>query len=406
MKRLALLVVLLIAGVVAAVAVAAGTATVNTYTYTVPGYTVGPQTYVQTVTVPTVTETVTVAGTTAPTTTTQPSTTTASSSPTFASETAYTQSRPAFTATNTINVSDATSLRNAVANLKAGDLVKATADFTVSGSGTSNVLTINKQLSAPAVIDLSGHVVKLAYSGTAEESAVALLNPVNVRIYGGDLSTGTGGACIAWFSGHDSLWWGFTAHNCGADGLRLFTGNTGYPYTGPVVNNDIEGDVSAFGQNRNWDNHNEKCTGLHGANVADGNFFPMTGNRIALNVHDSACEGAGISFGSNQSSNIPDRNTIILACSNLTFVSTIQTGGNCYQTWGYGNRNTDIKYLSATDLAGHPYFANGLYSGVSLASDSVDYGRALNVRQNSRYAGDRNWDTKGGTAFRDVAPLP
>src|SRR5690242_19518160 len=55
----------------------------------------------------------------------------------------YTRTRPAFTAARVVEVSDAKGFRSALANLQPGDLVKATADFTVDGE-----TVISKRLSA------------------------------------------------------------------------------------------------------------------------------------------------------------------------------------------------------------------------------------------------------------------
>jgi hypothetical protein len=326
---------------------------------------------------------------------------------------AYTQIRPAFTPTRTINVSDATSFKNAITNLKAGDLVKATGDFTLTNStATSNGFVFSNRLSAPAVIDLTGHNVRFIYSGANNQNAVWIRNVQNIRIYGGDLSTSdSGGACLNWTSSQNSTWWGWKAHDCGGNGLSMFSAKPGYSYAGPVSHNDVQGEAWKFDQHSAWDPHVEKCSGLHGANLADGNYYPFDNNRVALYAHDSACEGGGIEFGSSQPTNIPTSNTIYLKCVNLTFISTIQTGGNCYQTWGYGNTNTDIKYLEANNLTGHAYWAGGLYNKTGagatyLTTDTLEYGRSTNIRQNSLYVKDPNYDKRGGTVFKDVSPLP
>lgn len=372
-----------------------------------------------TYTVPTETVTTTVAGTTAPATTATPTTatTTASSSPTFASETAYTQTRPAFTVKRTVAVASAAALKTAIANLQAGDYVEASTPFTVSGGGSANALVISKRLTAPAVIDLSG--VKIVYTGTANYNAVWVVNVENVRIYGGDVSmsqpTVGGGACILWTASQHSMWWGFHAHGCGSSGMNVFTASPGYSYGGPVEYDDIEGEIDHFSLNGGlYDPHVEKCSGIQGANLADSNYFPFDHNRFALSVHDSACSGGGIEFGSAYSpatspaGPIPDSNTIILKCQNLSFVSTIQTGGNCYQPWGYGSTNTDLKYVEADDLAGYAYWPGGMYKRPSLllGTDTVEYGRASNTEQNPLYANHCTFNSESGTAFGDVQPVP
>lgn len=357
--------------------------------------------------------------TTTQATTTSGTTTTTSSGPTFASETAYAQNPPAFTPTRTILVSSASQLKSALTNLQPGDLVKASAPFTVSNGScsTCNGLVISNRLSAPAEINLTG--VTIEYTGTGQYNSIWIKNVQNVWLFGGNITmtqpTLGGGSCISWTGSQHSLWWGFDAHDCGSGGMGIFTAGPTYSFHGPVENNDIEGTIHHFSLNHGiYDNHQEKCTGLHGANLADNNWYAFDHNRIALNVYDSPCIGGGIEFGASKSPTtstpgpIPTQNTIILQCSDLTFVSTIQTGSNCYQTWGYGETYTDIKFLNASNLMGHAYWPGGMYQKPSplLATDTVEYGRAVNTDQNSRYARDCTFNKESGTVFQDVQPAP
>jgi hypothetical protein len=315
--------------------------------------------------------------------------------------TAYTQMPPPFTPRRTVDVTSGSPLLRAVASLRAGDLVKATADFTLNHhAATGHGLVISKRFSAPAVIDLTG--VKIVYSGGSNSAAVWVRNSQNIRIYGGDVSTSdTGGSCIDWYGSQHVLWWGFKAHDCGGTGIGITTAKSGYRYAGPVQYDDIQGEIWKMGQHRQWDHHQEKCSGLHGANLADHNDFAFANNRFALYVHDSNCEGSGIQFGTYAASPLPMNNTIYLRCAKLTFISTIQTGGNCYQTWGYGNRYTEIRYLQADDITGHAYWAHGLYHkpNTYLSTDVVKVGRTSNTRQNPRYEQDPDYDETGGTVF-------
>jgi hypothetical protein len=329
----------------------------------------------------------------------------------------YSQTRPAFTPKRTVSVSTASSLRRAIRHLQPGDLVKASASFTVTSS-TSDALVIANRLSAPAEIDLTG--VKIVYTGTANRSSVWVRNVLNVWIFGGDLSmsqpTLGGGPCLDWTGGQHSMWWGFYAHDCGSGGMTMFAAAPSYSYAGPVEYDDIQGEVGHFSLNDGkFDPHAERCSGLHGANLSDNNWFAFDHNRIALYVHDSACTGGGIELGSRNSPTtstpgpIPTQNTIYLKCVNLTFVSKSQTGGNCYQVWGYGATHEDIPYLEADNIAGHPYWAHGMYAAAgtsALSTDTVEYGRTTNVRTNPRYAKDPNWDKRDGTVFENVSPLP
>ena len=330
---------------------------------------------------------------------------------------AYTKTRPAFTPTRTVDVSSAGALKSAIANLRPGDLVKASTGFTVS-SGSTDPLIIANRLSAPAVIDLTN--VKIVYTGTGEYADAWIRNTQNVRIYGGDLSmaqpTGGGGSCIAWTGSQHTLWWGFKAHDCGSGGMEIFTAGPSYSYHGPVSHDDIQGEIGHFSLNHGrFDPHAEKCTGLHGANLSDNNWYPFDHNRIALYVHDSPCTGGGIEFGSAKSPTtsppgpIPTTNTIYLKCVNLTFVSTAQAGGNCYQAWGYGMLYTKIEYLEARNITGHAYWTGGLYSKstfgkTALATNTLDLGRASNTNLNPRYRTQAIWDETGGTVFRDLTP--
>ena len=111
----------------------------------------------------------------------------------------------------------ASALQSAISNLQPGDLVKATASFTVSNS-SSAALVIKNRLSAPAEIDLTG--VKIVYTGTQQVNAVWLNNASNLYIFGGDISTSdTGGVCLRVYGSQHVLWWGFNLHDCGAHRL-------------------------------------------------------------------------------------------------------------------------------------------------------------------------------------------
>ena len=322
---------------------------------------------------------------------------------------AYTHTRAPFTPRRTVDVSNAAQLKAAIAGLRAGDLVRTTGGFTVQSSSGPAVVIANR-LSGPAVIDLSGHEVKLVYSGGQNVPAVEVENPLDVRIYGGDVSSSdTGGVCIKWTGGQHDTWWGFKAHDCGTTGISVFTLPRGAQGSGPVEYDDIQGEVWKMGEHPAFDSHREKCTGLHGANLADDNAYPFDHNRFALDVHDSACSGGAIEFGTSRPTPIPDENTIILRARRLTYISTIQTGGNCFQTWGYGTRHTTIQFLECRDATGHAYWAGGMYAAAgssALSTDIVEFGRASNTDQNRRYRRQATWDGSAGTVFKDVRSAP
>jgi hypothetical protein len=309
----------------------------------------------------------------------------------------YTQTRPAFSPAREIDVASASELRNAVANLQPGDLVKATADFTVTSSSTGAALVISKQLAAPAVIDLSGHSVKFVYSGGQDYPAVWLKNSSNLRIYGGEASTAdTGGACIVDYGSQNVTWWGFTAHDCGGIGFAAAA------IGGPVDHNDFQGTIWKIGQHLAWDNHQEKGSGLHGANLFDQpTTLAFTNNRFAFDMHDIPT-GACVEFGNDQTAPASG-NVLYLRCVNASFVSTLQTGGNALQLWG--NTSTiglDIKYLEADNLQGYALFTH-VYPGQTCQGVTVEQGRASNTNQNPRYAGQSPWDTSHGIVYQHAS---
>jgi hypothetical protein len=313
----------------------------------------------------------------------------------------YTQTRPSFTPTRTVGVSSASQLQSAISNLQPGDLVKATGNFTVSNS-SFNALVIKKRLSAPAVIDFTGHTVKFVYSGDQNYNAVWINNAQNLYIYGGDLSTSdTGGTCLGVYGSQHVLWWGFTAHDCGANGFQA------QAIGGPVDHDDFQGTIWKVGQNLAWDPHTEKGTGLHGANLWDASQTnAFTNNRFAFYAHDIPV-GACVEFGNNQPASQATGNTLYLKCLRATNRAQRATGGNALQIWGDTNTlGLDVKYLEGTNLQGFGLRANGIYSGQTAKGVTVEYGRARQTNQNPRYAGQSPWDSNGNVVYKRVRPAP
>jgi hypothetical protein len=347
----------------------------------------GPPT-TTTTTVPTPTTTTT---TTATTTTTS---TTTSGGETYEQAISYTQTRPAFTPTRTVGVSSASQLQTAIANLQPGDLVQATASFTVSGE-----TVIRNRLNAPAELDLTG--VSFVYSGGSNTPAVWLDNPQNLFIYGGDLSTSdTGGTCLLDHGSQYVVWWGFSLHDCGGSGFAAFTSGA------PVAHDDFQGEIWKVGQNLAWDPHVEKGSGEHGAILWDSNYnYPFTDNRFAFFTHDIPT-GACVEVGSNLSAPASG-NVLYEKCVNATFVSTIQTGGNALQLWGdTSNLGLDVKFLEGDNLEGYAVHDNGVYSGQTTSGVAVEYGRASNTNLNPRYVGQNPWQKNFGEVYGDLLPAP
>jgi hypothetical protein len=308
----------------------------------------------------------------------------------------YTQTHPAFAAKRTMEVSTAAQLKSAIRNLRPGDLVRATAGFTVPGE-----TVIENRLSSPAEIDLTG--VRFVYSGGDDLPAVWLDNAKNLQIFGGDASTArTGGACIVDYGSQHVLWWGFTAHDCGGSGLGAS------PVNAPVTGDDFQGTMWRVGQNPKWDPHAEKGTGLHGAILWDSQHtYAFTNNRFAFDMHDIPT-GACVEVG-NKNPAQAGGNVLYEKCVNATEVARIQTGGNGLQFWGYtDNLGLDVKYLEVDGAQGYALWGGGVYSGQTLAGVTVEYGRASHTNLNPRYAGHSPWGSipGGGPMYRRVQPAP
>lgn len=324
----------------------------------------------------------------------------ATTTPTYASEIAYTRSRPAFSPTRIVNVANATAFRSAVSNLRAGDLVRATAPFTVSGE-----TIVSKRLSSPAVVDLSGTTVTFANSTNTNAPALYLNDPSNLRIYGGVFTTAdTGGYCILAHGAQHVLMWGFVAHDCGNSGVYLTTIQAAF------TDNDFQGEVYKAGEHTAYDPHAEKGTGLHGVLLWDAgrSTYDYARNRFAFYVHDQP-SGAAISYGTATAAPSMGDNTIILKAVNITKAALSQVAGNALQFWGCGRYGVDVKYEEATNTAGRALDANG-ESGTMLSGVTVEYGRASNTNQNRRMnepiSPSAVWDKRGAPAYRDVQPAP
>jgi hypothetical protein len=310
---------------------------------------------------------------------------------------AYTQTRAPFTPKRTIVVSTAPQLENALDNLRPGDLVRAVASFTVRG-----MTTISRRLSSWAVVDLTGHSVKFVYSGGENEPAVWLDNPSYIRIYGGDATTsGTGGTCILAHGSQHVVWWGFTAHDCGASGFSALTVNA------PVSDDDFQGTIWKVGQHIGWDSHTEKGTGQHcaGEFADNGGGHAFTNNRMAFYCHDIPT-GAAFAFGV-QSPAVMTGNLLYLRAVNLTNVAEQQTGGNGVELWGYTNKmGLNVKYLQVSDAQGYGLFTGGVFSGQTCKGVTVEHGIARNTNRNPRYADQNPWDTRCGVVYKKVTPTP
>jgi hypothetical protein len=358
-----------------------------------------------TTTTRTTTTSTTTTGTT--TTTTTPTTTTTTTTPTTTTTSggggttydqaiAYTQSRPPFSPSREIDVTSAAGLQSALSNLQAGDLVKATAPFTVTGE-----TTLSKQLSGHAELDLTG--VSFVYSGGSNLPAVFVNGATNLYIYGGDLSTAdTGGTCMLFHGGTQVLWWHFKVHDCGGSGVGVFN-------TTAVDHLDLQGEITKVGQNLAWDPHLEKGTGLHGAILWDAdNTTAFTNSRFAFYAHDIPV-GACVEIGNGAVGNASG-DTLIEKCVNETMVALRQAGGSGLELWGdTSTLGLDIKYLEVDNAQGRAIDGSALSSGQNLGGVTVEYGRASNTNQNlslNEPSPSLAWYPGSGPTYQDVQPAP
>ena len=357
---------------------------------------------------PTPAPTTTVSPASPPTTTTTsgpPTTTTtvASTTPTYASAIAYTATRPAFNVLREVDVASQAQLESAVANIRAGDLVKATTGFAVDGE-----FQISVNPSGPAEIDLGtgANAVRFSYSGTSDLPSVWIVGASNLRIFGGDIHGPPpgqlGGGEVTIYDASNILWWGFHIHDVPGTALNLA------PVYGPINGCDLQGEIDHWGENPAGDPHAEKGTGVHAANVADVTGAVYTNSRLALYAHDGPT-GAAIQIGNPDGTGQISGDTIILKAVNLTKVATSQVAGNALQEWGGVPMQINVPYLEAANLAGRAVDANGVYSGVSQTGVRIAYGRATNTNLNTYLAQTESsispttpWDPRHGTVFADA----
>jgi hypothetical protein len=359
----------------------------------------GPRTTTTTGTTSTTSTTTTTAPTTTTATTTTSTTTgttTTTTSPTWSSETGY--PAPSFTPNRTIVVSTTSAFWNAWNNIQPGD------EIDVHGVTFTGEAVFSKQLSDWAEVHFDSGTT---FTGTPGSNLPAAWIKAcqHVRFYGGTLTNPTGGSGVTIYDSSYFTWWGFVIHDTANTGLFVQGINT--------VNDhlDLKGEIYHWGLNLALDPHAEKGTGLHGANLADAKYG-VRDSRIALYLHDGAV-GAGVEAGGSSSTDGFWNNTVYLWCQNLTMVATSQVAGNCIQLWGDNVTGNHFEYIEAENLQGRPYDANGMYSGQSLTTDTVDYGRGSNTNLNPHLAStepaipaDMSWDTRDGSNFGDVAPQP
>jgi hypothetical protein len=319
----------------------------------------------------------------------------AKAAPTWARATAFPQ--PAFAPTRKIDVSTVNGFWSAWNQIRPGDEIDV---HGVTFAGET-ILT-NKHLSGWAEVHFDAGTRFVGVTG-GNYPAVWIKSDSNVRFYGGTVTNPGGGAGIliydsAWFT-----WWHFVIHDTGSSGLMV----QGIATVNKHL--DLEGDISRWGLDLGLDPHAEKGTGLHGALLADA-YYGVESSRFALTLHDGAT-GAGVEAGGARPTDVFRDNALYLRCSRLTMRATVEVAGNCLEYWGQNVTGNVVRYLSASNLQGRAFDANGMDAGQSLRSDVVAYARASETNLNPYLARTESsirprqpWDTRFGTVFRNVAP--
>lgn len=320
----------------------------------------------------------------------------------YASATAYTRSPPPFPAKRTRRVDSEPALRKALATLRAGDRVIATAPFSVDGE-----VVITARLRRPgALVELGTGSSAVRFDSGSDRAlpAIWIHGTTNLRLVGGDVTNPHGGDGVD-ISGPTShvTWWGFSIHDVGGSGLGVL------PAHGPTVDLDLEGSVTRWGREPKRDPHRIKGTGVHAAILADVEGAVFDRNRIAIDAHDGP--GDAIEIGNPTTAGEIRGNTIILAARRLYFRATSGVAGNGLQLWGRVPVQADVTYLVTRDTEGRAVDANGVSEGVSMSGVHVLYGRAFGCCKNPRLAATEPqldptepWDPRFGVRYSNVSP--
>ena len=352
--------------------------------------------------------------TTTPTTTTAPTTTTSTTTTTTTATTTTTTTSSAngsswanltdfvpasFTPTRTIDVYTASDFWSAWNNIAPGDEINVHG-VTFSGEATFS----GKQLSDWAEVNFDSATT---FSGVSSGNypAVWVHGDSHIRFYGGTITNRYGGVGTEIADSSYFTWWNFVIHDTGASGLFV------PGLTSADDHLDIKGEIYHWGLNLALDPHAEKGTGLQGAMLADA-YYGVKNSRFAIYAHDSAA-GSGLSIGGSSSTDGFWGNTVYAWCQNLSMRATSQVAGNCVQVWGNNVSGNDYKYIEGENLQGRPYDANGMNSGQSLSTDTVEYGTASNTNLNPYLAqtepsipADMHWDSRYSTQFGSASPKP
>lgn len=345
--------------------------------------------------------------------------------------------RPSFTPVRTVNFSTKAQLDAAIADMQPGDLIKynGTGVLTIS-SNTGNAYKLeNLNPASLVVIDFgtrattqttawgaptSGNYVRFQYTGTSQWDAMFITKCSNLRIYGGEYTTGNAGNCgFRMFGGcKNVLAWDQYVNLVGNTGVGLppIDSHTGDPLSIDHCSFRIE--VNRCCMNPNWDPHADKGTGSHGC-IIHGNSGHFDNNLVCISAHDPLQpgessvgqvwpEGAGgsvievgtdIKTGLPASSTSQNNNTYYAKGKNFKMLvmrpgtvnpgSTIsQTGGNLINAWGSVPLNGNVfEWLEGDTCTGNIFHGAGNNWKTANPAIKVNHGRAHNMCLDPNYGG-------------------
>lgn len=253
---------------------------------------------------------------------------------------------PAFTPARTLEVSNSGELRQAVAALRAGDLIKAKVGF-IDVGGTLALPQV--QLGAPARLDLSGITLRTGSAGS-QEHALTIRRSRNLQVVGDGTITGRGNTGVWIEDSDDIVVWGPLIRDCAGTGLiaqGITRPQTGIRVYVRVTNCGLEA--------QRLDPHAEKGTGVHAVYLG-GSDHPTSGS-FACDVYDQPT-GAAVQAGAHL-----ERAELAIRAKRITFQAKSQVAGNALQLWG-ACRSLNVTYLEAEDVA-RAVETDGLYGNAT-----------------------------------------
>jgi hypothetical protein len=315
--------------------------------------------------------------------------------------------RPPVTGT-TRDFTSSSSLLTQLGAAAPGDLVRYVGTGLLTLPGFNQSLCLRRYANY-VNIDLGlksspNHVV-FSGGGGPSSPACAIFGSQYLRIYGGEITNPGTKA-----NGHDGLhiygadhagvgstnhitWWNLVVHDTVDSGIKMlpnvpFTSSPQTAADNTIADCDIEAEVYAIGLDKTADTHPEPGTGQHCCVLADtdpvGSVYPsFLRNRVAIDGHDTglvSSQGGGsvCEIGFNDAPSTISACALILRGNNMNMVATLQTAGNCLNTWGSATIDCDVPFIQHHNSQGSGVHAIG--SGNSAIT--VEYGRHSNICQN------------------------